>query len=313
MDTNGERVGDQTVLTFKDHLNELKRRSFLVFASFLVGSGIGFLLHKQIEELLQKPLGQTLYYSTPAGGLSFVMQIALGVGFVLTLPLLLYQILQFIRPSLKPVRTRSIILIVLIAILLSIAAIIYVYYISLPASLNFLVSFNSDSVQALINVNDYLRFLLAYIGGAIIAFQLPLFLLFMNKIRRFPPGGLTKMQGPVIIGAIVVAGILTPTVDPINQMLLAGPIILLFEVGVVTIWALNGRARRRLRAPLSATYTPPRLVSSARRAGSIGVAALMPPPAKLTLTTESVTKSHEVPRAQPSRRLIMDVMSPSIS
>lgn len=230
--------------TFSEHLNELKKRSFIVLANFLLGAGLGFFLHKQIEEILQKPLGQTLYYSNPAGGLSFAMQISVGVGIITCLPLLLYQIMQFLRPALKPVKTRMVLVVIACSVGLAIMAVAYVYYVSLPASLNFLVSFNGESIKALIDVNDYARFVLAYCGAAILAFQLPLFLLFANKVRRFPPGSLTGLQRPVILGAIIAAGIITPTVDPINQMLLAVPIILLFETGVILVWGINRRARR---------------------------------------------------------------------
>ncbi len=235
-------------LTFKDHLNELKWRSLLIFINFSIGAIVGFIFHKQIEAVLQQPLGQTLYYSNPAGGLAFVMQIAVGVGLVISLPLILFQLMQFARPAFKPVRTRGIITFILCSLILAIVAVVYVYFVSLPAALQFLVSFNSDSIQALINVNDYIRFILAYCAGAVVAFQVPLILLFANKVRRFPPGGLTKLQRPIIIGAIVAAGIITPTVDPVNQLLLAGPIIALFEIGVVAVWTIN---RKRAKRPVS--------------------------------------------------------------
>lgn len=239
------RVEHHDQKTFGEHLGELKKRSLIVLGNFLLGALIGFALHKQIEAILQKPLGQTLYYSNPAGGLSFALQIAMGVGIIAALPLLLYQIMQFIRPAMKPIKTRLVLLVIMCSIGLAVMAVVYVYFVSMPAALNFLVSFNGDSIQALIDVNDYIRFVLAYCGAAILAFQLPLFLLFANKVRRFPPGGLTKLQRPVIIGAIIVAGVITPTVDPINQMLLAVPIIILFESGAIVVSIANRRYRKR--------------------------------------------------------------------
>jgi sec-independent protein translocase protein TatC len=318
-------VGDGEALTFGDHLNELKRRSFLVFVNFLVGGVVGFIFHKQIEAILQEPLGQTLYYSSPAGGLAFVMQIAISVGLIASLPMLLYQIMQFIRPTLKPVKTRNILTMILLALLLSVMAVVYVYFVSLPAALKFLVSFNSESVQALINVNDYSRFVLAYMAGAIIAFQLPLLLFFMNKLRRFPPGGLTKTQGPVILGSIVAGGIITPTVDPINQILLAGPIIVLYEISVIAIWTVNRRyskahtttAKAETREAFEYTYQEHDLRRLALPDNSFHAVVAQPLalesvqsiPMQVIEPQEEVKPQYVA--QEPKRRLIMDVIVPA--
>jgi len=222
-------------ITIAQHIKELKKRSEIVLYSFLVLSVIGFSLHTNIGHILQKPLGQTLYYSNPAGGLSFVMQISLGFGFLAVLPLAIYEILQFIRPTFKPVKTRLLLIFTLISMLLTISALLYSYYISLPSALKFLVNFNSETLQALINVNDYMRFILAYMAGAIIAFQLPLILYFANKIKHFPPGGISKTQRPVIAAIVIISGIITPTIDPINQLLLAAPMFALYELGILAV------------------------------------------------------------------------------
>lgn len=221
--------------TFAQHLRELQIRLSICLAVVGVGSIVGFLIHKPVEALLRRPLNETLYYSNPAGGLSFVMQIALGVGVLLALPVLLFQLVQFARPALKPLRTRNIVLLLACSFVLTGLAAGYAYMISLPAALHFLVTFNSDNVKALISVTDYMKFLFAYLLGTVLAFQIPLILFFANKIKRFPPGAILNMQRPAIVGAIIFAGVVTPTVDPINQMLVAVPIIALFQVGALAV------------------------------------------------------------------------------
>lgn len=246
-------------ITVADHIKELKRRVLIVFYTFFAFSIIGFSLHAQIEHILQKPLGQTLYYSNPAGGLSFVMQVSLGFGFIAVLPLAIFHMLQFARPTFRPVRTGALIKFTLISVILAALALIYSYFISLPTALNFLVNFNTGTLQALINVNDYMRFILAYMIGAIIAFQLPIILYFTNKIKRFPPGGISKTQRPIIAGIVIVSGIITPTIDPINQLLLAGPMLALYEAGVVAIVLANRKVNRSVTrefAPFAPVSTP---------------------------------------------------------
>ena len=249
-------------ITVADHIKELKKRVLVVFYSFFVFSLIGFSLHTQIEHILQKPLGQTLYYSNPAGGLSFVMQVSLGFGLIAVLPLAVYHILQFARPTFRPVKTRVLIRFTVISVFLAIGALAYSYFISLPTALKFLVNFNTGTLQALINVNDYMRFILAYMAGAIIAFQLPLILYFANKIRRFPPGGISKTQRPIIAGIVIVSGIITPTIDPINQLLLAGPMIVLYEAGVLSVVLANRRSHKEnaKEEPMLTTINSPLIV-----------------------------------------------------
>ncbi len=225
--------------TFAEHLHELKNRFFICLAFMGIGSLIGFLTHKKIELFLQKPLNQTLYYSDPAGGLSFVMQIALMVGAMLAMPMLMFQLVQFLRPAMKPLKTRMILACISCSLLLIVLAVVYAYTISMPAALHFLTNFNSENVKALISVSDYVRFLFAYILGTVAAFQIPLILFFMNKIKRFPPGSLLKLQRPAIIGAIIFSGVITPTVDPMNQMMVAVPIISLFELGSIAVFISN--------------------------------------------------------------------------
>ncbi len=260
--------------TFAEHLQELKIRAAICMAVVGVGSLVGFLIHKPVEQILQRPLNQTLYYSNPAGGLSFVMQIALGVGVLLALPVLLYQIIQFTRPAVKPVSTRNIIILIICSLILSVCGVAYAYFISLPAALHFLVTFNSDNVKALISVSDYVKFLFAYILGTVVAFQLPLALFFANKIRRFPPGAILNMQRPAIVGAIIFAGVVTPTVDPINQMLVALPVIALFQIGAFAVWVHNRVNKPLPRFEIKVAQNPVQIVVPLEEATPVVAAGL---------------------------------------
>lgn len=244
----------QHTSTLADHLKELKYRAFTVIGFFATASVLGWVLHEKLIKIIQKPLGETLYYSSPAGGLGFVLQVSLAFGFIITLPLLMYQTAQFIRPSLGPVKTRAVVAFSCMAVLLSAMGLAYSYFVSLPAALKFLVGFNSDTLRPLIGAKDYMQFLAAYAIGAIITFQLPLIFWFANKVRRFPPGGLLRAQRPVILGIAVVSGVITPTIDPINQMAIALPMLLLFELGVSAV------AIRNLKKPRPVVVSPSEMV-----------------------------------------------------
>lgn len=304
-----------------EHLKELKTRVLITLFVFIVGSVLGFAFHNSIEAIIQKPLGQTLYFSSPGGGLSFALQISMGVGLIAALPFALWHTAQFIKPAVKNFKTKSLVLFTASSIVLSVLAILYTYFISMPAALVFLVGFNSDSLQALIDVSDYMSFIFAYFIGTIIAFQFPLILLFINKIHRLPPGSLLKLQRPVILGIFIVAAVITPTVDPINHLLMAGPMMVLFELGVMLVWAINRKHRKKQKQAQqtqAATLFTPDPVSREKVAQSIKFL-----PGILQLETvfqeqfQAGRKSHNSngdsiarKRSQvntPARRLIVDI------
>lgn len=292
--------------TFAEHLQELKVRLMVCLAVLGAGSLVGFLIHKPVEAILQKPLGQTLYYSNPAGGLGFVMQISLCVGILLALPLLMFQLMQFSRPAIKPIKSRMIALVIASSFVLTILGVVYAYVVSLPAALHFLTTFNSDGIKALISVNDYLKFLFAYILGTVLAFQLPLILFFANKIRRFPPGSLLRLQRPAIVGAIIFAGVVTPTVDPINQMLVALPIIALFEIGAFAVVVSNKVNKPvpsfEIKMPEQLVRITPSQVSPVNR------------PLKPAVVSPVVVSPVQIAQPKTSRRpVIMDILSPGLN
>jgi len=248
----------------RQYLHELRRLLIICTGALVVFSTIGYSLHAQIISIIRRPLDQKLFYSNPAGGFTFVLQISMYFGIVLSMPIVMYQVIKFLRPAMKKVNLKLIIFTIVASILLSFIGAVYAYKLSLPAALKFLTNYNSQGVEALINVNDYSKFFFAYIFGSIITFQLPLLLIFSNKVRRFPPGSLNKSQKPMIIGAIVVAGVITPTADPFNQLLVAVPILFLYELGVVIIWRTNRKhhaANRKKDAAIAATPLPKKVVT----------------------------------------------------
>ena len=277
-------------------------------AVFAVGSIIGFMCHKPVEVWLQKPLNQTLYYSNPAGGLSFVMQISMGVGILIALPMLLFQLMQFARPALKPIKTKTIVTLIATSLVLTVLGILYAYIISLPAALHFLTTFNSADVKALISVSDYMRFLFAYLMGTVIAFQLPLLLFFANKIRRFPPGGMLRLQRPTIVGSIIFAGVITPTVDPINQLLVAAPIVALFEIGAIAV-VLTNRAHKPV--PSFEIKQPAQLIRYVDPlVAPLPQSAPKPVTARAHVTAQAPIAAKQ-PAPRPQTRIIMDVLAPA--
>lgn len=226
-------------LSFRDHLNELRRRVLICLGVVAVGMGLGWAYHEKLTKILQKPLGQQLYFSDPAGGLGFVVQISLFAGVLFAIPIIIYQLLQFIRPLHQKFSTRMVMKYVFISFLLATVGVAFAYFLSLPAALKFLLEINSGGVSPLIMADKYLTFVMTYLASSALIFQLPLIFLFINRIKPFSGGTLMKLERPVIIISFIISAILTPTPDPINQTIMALPMIFLYQVAVVGVLVSN--------------------------------------------------------------------------
>jgi sec-independent protein translocase protein TatC len=242
----------ETHLTFADHVHELRKRLMWSLLFVAIGAGVGYVLHDVILNILQQPLNEKLYYTTPTGAFSFIIKICCVFGFIVALPVVVYQAFGFFEP-LVPLKTRrSFVLHVFLSVLLAVAGITFAYFISLPAALHFLVNFGTkgDNIQALITANEYFNFVLAYIAGFAALFQLPLLISFINRVKPLKPSQLISGTRYVVLVSFIVAAIITPTPDPLNQALMAGPIIALYFVSVLVVAVSNALSRRRKVKPV---------------------------------------------------------------
>ncbi|MCA9331953.1 twin-arginine translocase subunit TatC [Candidatus Saccharibacteria bacterium] len=233
-------------LTFAEHIRELRKRLMWSLLFVAIGAAVGYLLNDHIVWLLQQPLGERLYYTTPTGAFSFIIKVCCVFGFIVSLPVVTYQAFSFFEP-LIPTKTRRLLLwYVVVSVLLAVTGISFAYFISLPAALHFLVNFGNSAgdIQAMITAEEYFNFVLAYIAGFAALFQLPLIIIFINKIKPLKPSQLLGGTRYVILASFIVSAIITPTPDPMNQALMAGPIIALYFISVLVIAIRNVAARK---------------------------------------------------------------------
>lgn len=228
--------------TFLEHVEELRTRLTWSALVLVLGGVIGYAIHQTIFKLLVKPLNKPLYYTSPAGGLDFLIKICIFFGFICALPVLVYHLLKFLEPALPAHARRGMIRILVSSVCLALFGVCFAYFISLPAALYFLASLGNGDITALISANEYLTFVMIYLAGFAALFQLPLIMLFLNRIRPLKSRQLMRYQGHVILLSFVVAAVLTPTPDPLNQTLMAIPIIVLYEISAVLIWIKNRKS-----------------------------------------------------------------------
>lgn len=225
--------------TFLSHVAELRRRVFIIVLVLLIGSAIGYWLYPTLLELIRAPLGEDLFYTSPAGGFSFTFTLSVLFGLVCVLPVVIFQAIRFVEPAVRKFNRRLTLAIITSSTFLAVAGILFAYFVSLPAALHFLGSFEDEGIRSIITADAYFSFAAKYLLGFAILFQLPLIVLLINKIKPLKPGGMLGAGRFIILGSFILAAILTPTADPINQALMAVPIIVLYLLSIVLVAVVN--------------------------------------------------------------------------
>lgn len=242
----------RTVHTFSDHLRELRLRLFVSFLFFVAGGAVAYYLNVPILQAIQHSLQQTLYYTTPAGAFNLAMKISLIGGVVFALPALTYNAAAFVQPALRKRFTKGELrLMTMLTLVLAAGAAAFAYYVVVPMSLNFFQKFDVKGFQSLISATEYVNFVVNCVLIFVVMFQLPLVLLFIDRINPLPPKRLWKFEKFVIIGSLVIALVLPFTYDPLTQFLIALPIIVLYNVSILLIM-LSHRAQHRREMPKAA-------------------------------------------------------------
>jgi sec-independent protein translocase protein TatC len=229
-----------------DHVQELKGRLFWVAIFFVVAAAASYPFFQTIVNLLIKPLGHhKLYYLSPAGGFSFMIKVCMYAGFIGALPVVIYHLYKFIAPVMKKEHARAVIGYTIASTGLAVIGMVFAYLVSLPAALHFLTEIDVGQVTAMLTIDAYMSFIIAYLIAGALLFQLPLIMLIINTVTPLKPKKLMGFQRHIIIGSFVVAAIISPTPDAVNQSLLAAPMIVMYQIGIVLIWLINRKKAHR--------------------------------------------------------------------
>lgn len=235
-------------ITLHDHIRELRSRLFFLAIIFIAASSIAYNYKDQIIAFLLKPLGsEKLVYLNPGGGFSFIFTVTMYVGAAVTIPFLVYHLYRFVAPALPPSAQKHSAIVLISSIGLLIAGAAFGYFYAIPGALNFLNSFADGYVDPSLTADSYLNFILAYTAGLGMLFQLPLILLFIHWIHPLKPSGLLKFERFMVLGAFIAAALITPTPDVLNQTVMALPIILMYQVGVIAVSISVYNQRKRLK------------------------------------------------------------------
>ena len=243
---SSRRPTHQLPKTFMQHIAELRKRLFWTALIGLIIGGVVYAYYDAVLKVIMAPLGdEKLVYLTPGGGFAFIFSATLYVTLLGVLPFFLYQIYGFLKPAIPAHVGKLSIKVALAALLLMAAGVSFGYFVAIPQGLAFLTTFASDYVIPSLTAESYLNFIFSYALGIGLLFELPLLLMLWHWISPIPPKKLLNSERYVIVVAFILAAILSPTPDAINQTMIAVPIIVVYQFGVIGVLLSIRRGKKR--------------------------------------------------------------------
>ncbi len=240
------QLKDPRNVAFIEHVRELRRRLVYIAASVLIWSTAAYFIQQQLVSLLLRPAkGQRFIYTSPGGGINFLFQVCLYFGIVLSIPVIIYQLLKFVEPAIKAPSKQFISRFSTLSGVLALVGIVFGYFMGLPLALHFLShQFTTSQIQPLFTIQEYMSFVMIYLVGSALLFQIPLVISFINRAKPLQPRRLLHYERHVIVAAFVIAVIMAPTTNILYQLIIAGPIILSYQISIGLVWLQNGRTKR---------------------------------------------------------------------
>jgi sec-independent protein translocase protein TatC len=235
-------------MPFLEHLGELRQRIMWSLAAVLVGLGITLPFIERLMKFVRRPFelaapGQKLVFLAPTEAFWVYMKVAIIAGLILAMPMVLYQIWAFVAPGLHTHEKRYAAPFVLVGSLFFVMGAAFAQLVVIPYALRFLVSFPGAELAPMISVNSYVDFVLKFTLAFGVVFELPVLITLASRLGIVTPQMLARNRKYAVLGNFIVAAILTPTPDIFNQMLMAGPLILLYELGIVAARVFGRRPK----------------------------------------------------------------------
>ena len=245
-------AGVHDTMSFMEHLGELRVRIVRSLYCLLVGLGIALPFSEKIIIFLARPVtrtGQTLKFIAPAEAFWVQMKVALIAGLFIAAPGILWQVWRFVEPGLHSHEKKYAGPFVVIGSLMFIAGGAFSLFVVTPYAMAFLLSYAKPGVlEASITLENHIDFLLKFTLAFGAVFELPLVITILARAGVVTPKMLAANRKYAILGAFIAGAVLTPTPDMFNQALMAGPLIILYEIGIVAA-RLFGRGRKPVPQP----------------------------------------------------------------
>ncbi len=235
-------------LSLTEHLAELRTRLIRSIAAVAVGFCISYAFIEPIFAMLSRPLekvlppGTSLIFTSYPEAFFTYLKLALVCGIFIASPFILYEIWAFVAPGLYEHEKKWALPFVVFSSIFFVGGALFGYIVVFPAAFNFLAGYAGRDLKLLPSVSEYFSLTIKLLLGFGAAFELPIFMVFMALIGLIDARMLRKNRKYALLIIFVLAAVLTPTPDVVNQCLLAAPLLILYEISIFLV-ALIGKRR----------------------------------------------------------------------
>lgn len=228
------------------HLNELRRRLVICLIAIAVGIIISFIFSDQLFKILVWPAkGINLIFIDVTEMLGTYMQVCLVAAIIVAMPVLVYQLIAFVAPALTAREKKYVWIVLPFIFLMFIAGVAFSYFVLLPPAMQFLISFGADIATPQIRIGNYVSLIGRLLLATGLIFETPVVTTFLARMGIISSKWMGQQRKWAIIVAFILGAIITPTLDPVNQTLVALPLIVLYEM---SIWLAKLVEHRRARS-----------------------------------------------------------------
>lgn len=244
-------------MPFLDHLEELRWRIIWSLAALVVGVVAGFVVvftfEVQVAAFIQQPIlpflhGHKLVYTHPGDGFSILMQLAMGIGVLIALPVILYQVWLFLSPALHRHEKRVVLPVILGMVLLFVCGAALAWYLVLPMTLRFMFGLGDKAFDQMITVSEYFGFVSSMVLAMGAVFELPIAILLLSALGLVTPQFLARFRRHALAGSYLAAAIITPGDLFITSIALMVPLYFLYELSIVLSLVVFRKRQRKAQA-----------------------------------------------------------------
>ena len=233
-------IPDDVEMSLFDHLEELRLRIFYALGAVVVAIIGCFIAVRPIVRFLELPAGDVKFLQLAPGEFFFVsLKTAAYSGLVLASPFVLYQIVQFVLPGLSRRERRFLAPVVFGSSILFLAGLLFAHQALVPAAINFFVTYGADVVEQQWSIEKYFEFVLLLMFSTALAFQIPVLQFLLGVLRLVNSRQMLSSWRYVVLGAMVLGAVLTPSTDPLTQSLLGGAVLVLYFSGIGLVSLVN--------------------------------------------------------------------------
>ena len=236
-------MSDEKKTGILDHLRELRKRLLWSVVTVVVASFVCFFFDNYILDILKAPAGDIdLQFIELTEGFTSSMRISITAGIIISMPVIIYHFLMFVIPALTRQERKAVYIILPVVTIMFAGGVLFGYFYLVPPAIRFLLGWGEHlGVMENIRISDYINVATRLLLAIGILFELPVLTTFLARMGIITSQWLASRRRIMIIFSFVLAAIITPTFDAVNQSIVAGTMIVLYEISIWLAWLVQKR------------------------------------------------------------------------